>query len=285
MEILQLQYFCDSAECENFSKTAQKYNVPTSSVSQSIRRLERELNITLFDRTANKIKLNEKGRFFYENVKNGLDFIKYAKDGVLDCSECSGEIKILIATNRRIVTKVIEKFKNKYSDVTFLINHEDTKENNYDIIVSDNVSAYSRLEHQLLIKDEIVLAVSKESDILKKDFDVKDLQNEKFIVMNDNASLNTITGNLFNKYEINPQIAIKCDDPHYIREYVEMGLGVSFIPKIAWHGLFSEKVKYIKLENCVRNSYVFYGKYLTKIKKLFLNDLISGFKEEINNIK
>ena len=51
MELLQLQYFCNAAETENFSKTANNYNVPTSNISQCIRRLENELNTTLFDRS------------------------------------------------------------------------------------------------------------------------------------------------------------------------------------------------------------------------------------------
>lgn len=49
MELLQLKYFCDAAETENFSKTAKKYLVPTSNISQSIKRLERELGVELFD--------------------------------------------------------------------------------------------------------------------------------------------------------------------------------------------------------------------------------------------
>ena len=44
MELLQLMYFCDAAETENFSRTAKKYHVPPSDISQSIKRLELELS-------------------------------------------------------------------------------------------------------------------------------------------------------------------------------------------------------------------------------------------------
>ena len=59
MEMLQLKYFKDAAETQNFSKTAQKFTVPTSAVSQSIRRLEKEMGTPLFARTSNRITLNE----------------------------------------------------------------------------------------------------------------------------------------------------------------------------------------------------------------------------------
>ena len=50
MELLQLRYFFDSAKNEHFAKTAEKYWVPASSVSASIKRLEEELGCKLFDR-------------------------------------------------------------------------------------------------------------------------------------------------------------------------------------------------------------------------------------------
>ena len=36
MELLQLTYFCDAAESQNFSHTAQKFRVPPSNVSQKV---------------------------------------------------------------------------------------------------------------------------------------------------------------------------------------------------------------------------------------------------------
>ena len=54
MELLQLRYFCDAAQTQNFSKTAKKYLVPTSNISQSIKRLEKELGCELFEHRGNK---------------------------------------------------------------------------------------------------------------------------------------------------------------------------------------------------------------------------------------
>ena len=69
MEFLQLRYFMESAENESFSKAAEKYQVPATSVSAAIKRLERELGCPLFRRSYNSIALNEKGRLFLESVR------------------------------------------------------------------------------------------------------------------------------------------------------------------------------------------------------------------------
>ena len=49
MELLQLKYFKDAALTENFSHTAKNFYVPQSAVSQSIKRLETELGVELFN--------------------------------------------------------------------------------------------------------------------------------------------------------------------------------------------------------------------------------------------
>ena len=72
MEILQLTYFCHAAECENFSSTGEHFKVPTSNISRAIRAIEKDLGVKLFNLTANKISLNEKGKEFYSHVKKAL---------------------------------------------------------------------------------------------------------------------------------------------------------------------------------------------------------------------
>ena len=80
MELLQLKYFCDAAQTQNFSKTAEKYRVPPSNISQIIRRLENELGVKLFAREANRLVLNEQGKLFYRKIKSALSLIEEAKE-------------------------------------------------------------------------------------------------------------------------------------------------------------------------------------------------------------
>jgi len=72
MELLQLRYFCDAAQTENFSQTAREYQVPTSNISQTIKRLESELGTELFHRRKNHIFLNEQGRCRIHSFRPGL---------------------------------------------------------------------------------------------------------------------------------------------------------------------------------------------------------------------
>ena len=69
MELLQLRYFQESAVNGSFAKTAEAHSVPATSVSAAVKRLEKELGCSLFDRTCNRIQLNENGKLFLKTVE------------------------------------------------------------------------------------------------------------------------------------------------------------------------------------------------------------------------
>ena len=119
MEFLQLTYFCSAAETENFAKTAQLFNVPPASISQSIRRLENELGSTLFDRFANTVKLNERGKIYYRTVKASLSSLEEAKKNINSHDEVKGHLNILVATNRAMVNEAVKTLCSKYDGLPF----------------------------------------------------------------------------------------------------------------------------------------------------------------------
>ena len=105
MELLQLKYFCHAAESENFSKTAEHFDVPTSNISRAVRCLENELGIKLFNRSSNRLKLNYNGQIFLEHIRQSLSALDA---GIAAVSEKDtvprGELRVLLSSCRRIAT-------------------------------------------------------------------------------------------------------------------------------------------------------------------------------------
>lgn len=64
MDILQLQYFQTIARLENISKASELLYVAQPNLSVSIKRLEEDLGVALFERRRGKIKLTPAGRLF-----------------------------------------------------------------------------------------------------------------------------------------------------------------------------------------------------------------------------
>ncbi|MFF0738998.1 LysR family transcriptional regulator [Streptomyces sp. NPDC004111] len=61
MELRQLQYFVAVAEEGGFGRAADRLHIVPSAVSQQIRRLEREWNMLLFERTTRRVRLSAAG--------------------------------------------------------------------------------------------------------------------------------------------------------------------------------------------------------------------------------
>ncbi|MBQ9922216.1 MAG: LysR family transcriptional regulator [Clostridia bacterium] len=283
MELLQLTYFCSAAETENFSVTARKYGVPASNISQSIHRLEDELGQKLFDRSANRIKLNANGIILYENTKKALNLLTDAKDRICKNDELSGEIKLLIETNRRLVSNAIEKFRIQHENVSFFINH--TPEiglSDYDFIVTDRLISNKYLEKTLLLSEDIHLAVKKTNPIAQKNnLCLSDLEHERFVTMGKINGLHSLVRDLCADAGFVPDIAVQSDDPYYVRRYVEMGLGVTLFPALSWKGLFSDDVICVKITDVARNTYVYRDsrKYLSKVAETFIEMLIGDSRQ------
>ena len=280
MELLQLKYFCDAAKTLNFSKTARKYTVPPSNISQSIKRLESDLGYPLFQRHANKIVLSERGKRFYEKISRALNLINEAANEIKD-DGTTGSVTISINTNRRLIMEVIEKFKKDFPAVNIKTAYfGNLNEEDYDIIIDAENTDLDAYEKEILFSEDIALAVNSESHLAPvSQIDIAKLDGEPFITMDDKASMYKLTKEICRENGFEPKIALQSDDPTFVRKCVELGLGVAFAPMLSWKGQFDDSVvlkktgykrniyiystKNIPLQLCVKN---LYKKILSEIK-------------------
>ncbi len=273
MELLQLRYFCDAAQSENFSQTARRFNVPVSNISQTIKRLETELGEELFFRRKNRISLNEHGRIFYQGARAALDKLEDAKMQIRDFGEeICGEIKILALTNRRIITKAIEQFKKMHAKCSFVLSHNHrANPGDFDIIIADENFSARNYTAEVLVCEKILFAAKKGYMTDEKIVSVSDLENERFISMPVGSSLHSVTERICKAAGFEPRIVIESDDPYYIRRYIELGLGVAFVPSLSWKGEFSDEIVLKEVCEVQRKTcmYMADDRYVSKTVSLF----------------
>ncbi len=257
MELLQLRYFCDAAECENFSLVAKKYSVPTSAVSQSIRRLEKELSCELFDRSANRASLNDRGAEFLQKVKAAIELIDGAVAEVL--REESACIDICINTNRRIVMQAVEKFKRQYPDIEIKAKvFADPTDSEFDMIITYDDERLNGYNRRKLLSEKIALAVPRQNPLYGvENLDISQLKAQPFITTTETGSLYPLAEGICAEYGFKPKIAVQSDDPFYVRKCVEYGLGVTLVPLFSWQGQVSDNIRLIPIEGHIRDTFIY----------------------------
>ena len=111
MELFQLKYFLTVAQFEHVTKAAESLHVAQPAVSQAIRHLEEELDVSLFDRENHHIALNSNGKY----LQNRLLPIMSALDSLPeDLKEASLQNHPVIHMNLRSASAIITNCSNNY---------------------------------------------------------------------------------------------------------------------------------------------------------------------------
>jgi DNA-binding transcriptional LysR family regulator len=91
VDLRQLRYFLTVAEERRFSTAARRLHIAAPSLSQQIRALERDLRVTLFDRTPRGAELTPAGRVLAERARVILAEVDRAREDVRSAGVSSRE--------------------------------------------------------------------------------------------------------------------------------------------------------------------------------------------------
>ena len=227
MELLQLRYFLESARTESFTKTAEKYMVPPSSVSITVRRLEKELGCTLFDRSANKIVLNENGRklqLSLANIFGKLD--QTVADLALEKEHVT--IHVLLKSFRTLTVDAIIEYQGANPDICFKIafTHDETKFENYDLIVTAEPISLEGFEMLQLCSHKLKLKVSPSSPLLGRPLVMEDLRDQPFLITSQTNPTYKALLRACENAGFTPNVTMEINDVAYYMRCVRAGLGI-----------------------------------------------------------
>ncbi len=257
MELLQLQYFFESAKTENFAKTAERHYVPTSSVSGSVRRLEKELGCQLFDRSCNSLTLNRNGKRLFLALQVAFDEIDRAvKD--LTTTEDDREIRLLVRAMRGKVTDYIIEYNRAKPHVRFQINFDNAGQDfeNYDIIIDERSDLYPTHERIKLCHMRLRLVVSRDSMLARKKLTMKQLAGQQFITLGEQSHVHKILLDACKKAGFQPNIAIRSNDMKYYEKLVDSGIGIG-VERNNPGSMGQRNIAYLDVADFVEDSVVF----------------------------
>lgn len=258
MEFLQLRYFYESAKNQSFSKTSEKYMVPLSSVSASIKRLEQEIGSNLFDRHSNRIELNENGK----RLQNSLCMIFDELDNVIQTispeNTSKKDIKICVRALRNEITDHIIEYTKLHPEKSFKTIFDNSEDNldDYDLIIDDNPEKYFGYESFEFSNKRVYLMASSDNPLCGKKLRLKQLWNQPFISTGENNSTHLMLLRACKNEGFTPRFIIQTNDLLCYNKYVKSGVGIG-IGRIDNFELINANVNLLDVEDFVARQTIY----------------------------
>ena len=154
-QLRALKYFVKVVENGSFSKAAELFSVPPSSLSRRIANLEQSLGATLLKRTTRSVSLTEIGQTYYQQVTEVLSLLEYSDETVKNYQTTPmGVLNIssMVGFGERILIPLLDEFSQLYPQITL------------NVSLSDELSTLARDDVDLAIRggyapDERVIAI------------------------------------------------------------------------------------------------------------------------------
>ena len=290
MTFEQLSYFIAIVENDTFFDAACEMNISQSSLSKQIMKLEKELDLTLFDRTTRSATLTQAGEFFYNEAKQLIENYKLTLENIQNFKslhENKLHIDVLPIQTQYNLNALFNSFRKENPDIKLQITEveddrliEGISKNEYDLIIArETMFDKSQFKTYQLAKDELIAAISSEHKLSQRDkltFD--DIKNENFILMNPYTSIYQLCINKLKENNIDANI-IRTARTESIIGSVAINEGISLLPKSNFEVFHQKNINTISLEPQIALSVV-----LAKHKKTASNIAIKEFIKFVDTI-
>ena len=262
MELQQLKYFKTVAQIGKISEAAETLFISAPALSTSIARLEKELGVQLFDRTNNRIILNQQGEIFLRYVNQVFTTLEYAKSELRQSLILQGQHISFACVSTSQWTDMITAFSQEHPQFTLsctsvksteLTNSGLPVHHNF-LLASENTLPdflAAELDSIVLFKDSPVIAIHQDHPLAnRKEVSLSELTDYNLLFPMQNYSLYEHLISLFHADNL-PIPSGNAYSHIASLQLAANGFGIAFVYSQATHNL-THGLKYISIKTTCR---------------------------------
>lgn len=252
--LLALSYFQKTAEKQHLTRVAEELHISQPSLSRTIKTLENDLGIPLFERSGRNIVLTRYGEILLRHTERIMDELHSAEREI---EEMKGAQQTTVSFSLFAASKLIPGFLmgfrhlHPHVHLEILqqkIDHTKKQGNGVDLSLFSSINPMENEFCTTLMEEEILLAMpDTDSRARLPSVKLKDFAEAGFILLQTGKSLRAITDVYCHAAGFTPRVSLESDSPDTVREFIRAGLGISFVPKITWHGVSSSHVALVPI--------------------------------------
>jgi DNA-binding transcriptional LysR family regulator len=242
MDQRRLEAFVQLAHELNFTRAAQLLNMTQSTLSASMRALEAELNVTLFDRSTRSVTLTDHGKIFLPHARAAITSMEAARSAVHPSGGLKGSLTVGLLSGLRMidVPALSGDFHRRYPDVQLRLEGarrgtdeliERLKDGSIDAaFVGTNVTD-TKLRVIPIRSYKLQLVTPARHPLAKRhSVTLDEIAREPFVDMPFGYGQRTVIDNAFAQRALPRSVLIQVADLKMIPDFVEHGLGVALLP-------------------------------------------------------
>ncbi len=242
----ELDYIITISECKSISEAAKKLFISQPSLTQSLKKIETDVGKNLFNRTKTGLVLTKEGQ---EYVSAALRIQKLYRDMEIEIGYVTkmikGKMKIGITSylGTMILPAVLPKIKREFPNVVVeLLEGNSTQLENMivsgkiDIAIMHQPIEKSNLSLEIIAKDEFILAISKDNNMMKKNKHIKTATKDMIkelpmIMVSGDQRIGQVANYILKNLDINPNTVYTTKNFDTARNLAAVDLGVTLLPK------------------------------------------------------
>ncbi|MBR3130183.1 MAG: LysR family transcriptional regulator [Clostridia bacterium] len=244
MTLQQLRYFCVTAEVLHYTRAAELLYISQPSLSYALSKLEKELNMPLFEKRGKQIAL----------TTYGAEFLPYAKRALSELSKGQERLKELRAPSAGIINlgyiysvsfSVLPTFVDRFyahygSRQTAFRFHqgmagvliEQLLNGSLDLLIAGKPDIDS-IDYLPIVSQELFLAVPASHRLASREaVTLSEIRDEQFISITHDAIIYRQLADRFKQADFVPNIVFEADEYSSIAASVTIGAGVAIVPKL-----------------------------------------------------
>lgn len=251
MELLQLRYFLEVARTQHITHSAEKLHIAQPSLSQSIKRLEAELGVPLFEARGRNIVLTEYGKFLQDRLEPLMDRLDALPEQIREMADPERTtICLHVSAASLIVTEAIIEYRrtHKKTNFRFLLGDE---AHMFDVSIEAEHTPRPQATSQENIftcNEKIYLAVP---DVPRfrgmNHVRLRDFRGANFISLSTSKHFRQICDHFCNAAGFTPRIAFESDSPDTVRNMIAAHMGVGFWPAFSWGKLQQADMRLLEI--------------------------------------
>lgn len=291
----ELKTFIAVVDFKNFTRAGESINLSQPSVSTHIKNLESYFNTQLINRSIKQknIVITESGYLLYKKAKEILHMIDSTKAELRSLDgHVKGHLRIgaSLTIGEYLLPKFLSKFSTKYPGIEFELIIENThhicskiKNFTLDIGLIEGTTPSSDFNQNYFLEDKMVIACSKNSDILNGTFSIDKLQNKNWIVREEGSGTRDYINMFLTTNKIVPNNLMVLGSNYAIKEAVKNNLGITIISSyVTAPAVENNELETIELEKSYTRpfSYILPKNINTShITNLFIKELVEYTKK------